>query len=66
MENNLGESFQKLMEFSFPRYKGKVIERLSDGFMVFSNKFNTWEEATNAVDKSLIEFPKSINRLKNE
>lgn len=52
MESNLGESFQKLMDHSFPRYKGKVIERLPEGFMVFSRKFNTWEEVTKAVDES--------------
>jgi hypothetical protein len=64
MTDDLGAAFKSLMDWSFPKYRGKTIERLADGFLVFSKKFNTWEDATNAVDKSIIEFPKSINRLK--
>jgi hypothetical protein len=64
MKENLNESFEKMMIWNFPRYKGKVIERLSDGFLVFSQKVPDWESATKAIDDFYEKFPAKINHLK--
>lgn len=54
MTNNidLATSFEKLMAETFPKYKGKTIEKLPTGFMVFSRYYATWEEATGEVDRA--------------
>lgn len=50
---NIEKSFAKLMESTYSRHKGYIIEKMGSEYMVMDQRFNTIEDAKKYVDNKL-------------
>lgn len=63
-QNDLGMAFESLMNFTFIKYEGVLIERDKDKFKALHQEYDTLEDAKKGIDQAFIDFGKRLNSVK--
>ena len=62
---DISKEFQKLVDTVFIRYRGCLLEKIPEGFLMWERKFKTLEEVDEYLDAGLNRLAKGINELPN-
>jgi hypothetical protein len=66
MNRDLGKSFDKLVNYFQPLYRGVVVERRDGGYVYARHFYATKEELDAAIDLHILHLEHSINRIKTQ